>query len=110
MTSDDAQFAATQNKVARDRLRNAIPNRVEGEPIALGTIRNTLLNKGTQLTDPQLELAIGKLVARGFLDQSDFPQWFFTPTPVGDALITTITGASVKKASIPDLPNPTWVG
>ena len=137
MASPNEQLAAAHSTVARDRLRNTIPtaeelkayadrlppiyrevlaafqqadpNRMKGDPVAFGTLRSTLLNEAKEYTDPELELAIGKLVDMGFLDESDFPEWF-TPTPIGDALIAIITGKPVRPVSIPELPTPTWVG
>ena len=41
------------------------------------------------------------------LDEPEFMVWF-APTPLGEALIATITGKRAREATVPDLPKPTW--
>jgi len=66
-------------------------------------------NAVASMTDNEFSAAVERLADAGFfqpLDETRFGS--LIPTPLGEGLITTITGRATPKRDLPELPKPTW--
>lgn len=81
------------------------PVRMQGEPVAFGTIQNHLLGEEKKYTEAELSAALGNLVSQGILTESGV---WYAPTKLGEALIGVLTGSPATPVSVPELPKPTW--
>lgn len=110
-TADQMKAYAEQlPQIYRDVLtafQDATPGRRFGEPVALATLDKHLINQNRRYDAEETTLAVGKLVANGFLASANRFD-FFQPTPLGEELIAAVTGRRAKQITVPDLPKPTW--
>ena len=84
----------------------ASPFRRTGDGLTGETIEEYVTDKNPDIRADDVFEALTNLVNQQFLDCSH--NIIFQPSPIGERLITIVTGRAPRKIPIPDLPAPTW--
>ncbi len=84
-----------------------LPRRI-GTALTLETIDDRLQEHYDLYLSGDTEEALGKLVARGFIEESEEPILNYKPTALGERLIAVLIDREPMAAELPELPQPAW--
>jgi hypothetical protein len=82
------------------------PHRKAGYGLAFQTLAIYFKERGHPSSVEEIMVACQRLAARGFLEIKH--NIFAQPTPLGERLITALTGQAAPPPTVPELPSPTW--
>ena len=98
-------------EVYKKLLEGFIPKRGSrraGAAMTFETLDEMLQENYSLYRDQDTLAALAQLVSRGFLIQCEEPILNYKPTPLGERLITAVTGKQPVPEKIPALPELTW--
>ena len=84
-----------------------VPLRRVGDGLAEESILDSLLDTAPEVLSDEVSEALDQLTVKGFLSQHPKLR-FFSPTALGERLITILTGNIARKKGVPPLPELTW--
>jgi len=76
--------------------------------LTLDTLDERLKDRYAQFREGDTEEALERLTAKGFVDCVTDPILHYKPTPLGERLITAITGEEPIPEQVPELPDLVW--
>lgn len=86
----------------------AYPMRRYLEGMAVDVLHAQMTNLGMSHTDSEVYAALEQLERKGFFQVDVIDQAYVGTTPLGEELLAAVTGRLAPKATVPELPNPTW--
>lgn len=81
--------------------------RRSGDGLTVSSIEDYVEQQAPDERLADVAFGLEQLEARGFVTRSTDIE-FYMPTPLGERLITAVTGKAARPAGVPPLPEPSW--
>lgn len=104
------EYAEQLPQIYRDVLAafpGVNPDRKSGYGLTVETILDHLIDSDCGHDTADVQDALRKLEERGFLT-ANRPMAWYSPTTLGERLVTVVTGHTPRPSGAPPLPVPTW--
>lgn len=122
------QFADPNRQFGEGVLESTLKNYLRGKSLSTGSsrdhdyrqkrlehkthlrrLRSNKVQRAMLLSDDTVNLALERLAAAGLIvPPLETRLGSLIPTPLGESLITAITGVTAPQLTLPELPKPTW--